>query len=76
MFARRLRARAKSRCQGLLTVGKASTRGVLERLERLVLLEALGEVLGGLRVESVVAEAANRVKIGASAAADSRKAST
>ena len=67
-FLQRLRARAKSRCQGLLTVGKASTRGVLERLERLVLLEALREVLGGLRIESVRSEAANRVEIRVSAA--------
>ena len=64
----RLRTRAKSACQRLLTVGKASTRGVLERLERLVLLEALGEVLGGLRIESILLEAANEGGIGASAA--------
>ena len=33
--------------------------GVLELLEGCVLLEALREVLGGLRVQLVVAEAAN-----------------
>ena len=52
---------------GLLTVGKACTRSVLELLEGCVLLEALGEVLGGLCIQSVVAEAANTGGIGVSA---------
>ena len=46
--------------------------GVLELLEGRVLLEALGEILGGLRVQSVVAEAVSTGRIGVSAAADSR----
>ena len=44
--------------------------GVLELLEGRVLLEALGEILGGLRVQSVVAEAVSTGRIGVSAAAD------
>ena len=51
---------------------KASTRGVLELFEGLVLLEALSQVLGGLGVEFVTREAANKGRIGVSAAADSR----
>ena len=47
--------------------------GVLERLERRVRLEALREVLGGIHVEVVVAETANKSQNGMSAAADSRK---
>ena len=46
--------------------------GVLELLEGRVLLEALGEILGGLRVQSVVAEAVSTGRIGVSAAADGR----
>ena len=47
--------------------------GVLELLEGRVLLEALGEILGALRVQSVVAEAVSTGRIGVSAAADSRE---
>ena len=54
----------------MLTVGKHVIGGVLERLEGLVLLEALGQMLGGLRVQSVEAEAANKGNIGVSAGAD------
>jgi len=39
---------------------KRARGGILELLEGLVLLEALGQMLGGLRVQSVVAETANR----------------
>ena len=46
-------------CQWLLTVGIEVRGGVLELLEGCVLLEALREVLGGLRVQLVIAEAAN-----------------
>ena len=59
--------------QGVLTVGKHVIGGVLERLEGLVLLEALGQMLGGLRVQSVEAEAANKGNIGVSAGADGRE---
>ena len=43
----------------MLTVGKASMCGVLERGEGLVLLESASEVLGGFWVESVEAQTAN-----------------
>ena len=42
----------------MLTAGIEGWGGVLKGGEALVLPEALGQVLGGLRVESVVAEAA------------------
>ena len=51
-------------CQRLLTVETEAWGGVLERLERRIRLEALREVLGGLRVQFVVAEAANTGGIG------------
>ena len=50
---------------------RLSTRGVLECLEGLVLLEARSEVLGGLGVELVDAQTANKGEIAVSAAADS-----
>ena len=37
--------------------------GILERLEGRVLLEALGQVLGSLCVEAVVAETANESRV-------------
>ena len=43
---------------------------ILELREGCVLLEALGEVLGGLRVQAVVAEAADTGQNSVSAAAD------
>ena len=49
---------------------RLSTRGVLECLEGLVLLEARSEVLGGLGVEVVEAQTANKGEIAVSAAAD------
>ena len=50
----------------VLTVGMEGWGGVLKGGEGLVLPEALGQVLGGLRVELVVAEAANRAESGVS----------
>ena len=55
----------------LLTVGFGCGGGVLERLEGLVRLETLGEVLRALRTDGVVVEAANGGRIAVSAAADS-----
>ena len=55
-LARRLRVRAKSECQRLLTVGKRACGGALELLERRVRLEGLREVLGAVRTELVVLE--------------------
>ena len=46
--------------------------GVLDASERLVDLEGLAEMLGGLRVQSVVAEAANEGQNGVSRAANRR----
>ena len=46
----------QSRCQRLLTYGKWAGGGVLERLEGLVLLEALGEVLCAVWTELVLLE--------------------
>ena len=50
----------------MLTAGIEGWGGVLKVGEGLVLPEALGQVLGDLRVESVVAEAANRAESGVS----------
>ena len=50
----------------MLTAGIEGWGGVLKGGEGLVLPEALGQVLGGLRVELVVAEAANRAESGVS----------
>ena len=61
----RLRARAHSECQRLLTVEKRACGGALERGEGLVLLETGGEVLGGLRIEVVSAETATEASKGA-----------
>ena len=52
--------------QGVLTAGIEGWGGVLKGGEGHVLPEALGQVLGGLRVEKVVAEAANRAESGVS----------
>ena len=60
----------KSVCQRLLTVGIEAWGGVLECLERGIRLEALREVLGGLRVETVASETANESRIEVSEAAD------
>ena len=46
-------------------------RGILESLEGRVLLEALREVLGSLRVEPVTSETANERRVGPSVAIDS-----
>ena len=72
-LSRRLQTRDASKCQRLLTVGIEAWGGVLERLERGIRLEALREVLGGLRVESVASETANESQIEVSEAGDSRK---
>ena len=69
----KLQTGVERRRQRVLTVGKHVIGGVLERLEGLVLLEALGQMLGGLRVQSVEAEAANKGNIGVSAGADGRE---
>ena len=53
-------------CQRLLTAGIEGWGGVLKGGEGLVLPEALGQVLGALRVEFVEAEAANRAESGVS----------
>ena len=53
------------KCQRLLTVEKRACGGVLERGEGLVRLESLGEVLGSLRIESVLLEAATEASKGA-----------
>ena len=73
LFSDKLRARARTACQRLLTVGIEAWGGVLERLERRIRLEALREVLGGLCVEIVVLETANESRNGVLAAADSKK---
>ena len=52
--------------QRVLTAGIEGWGGVLKGGEGLVLPEALGQVLGGLCVEVVVAEAAHRAEIGVS----------
>ena len=52
--------------QGVLTAGIEGWGGVLKGGEGLVLPEALGQVLGGLRVELVAAETANRAESGVS----------
>ena len=63
-FQLKLQTRIELKCQRLMTVGIEVRGGVLELLEGCVLLEALREVLGGLRVQMVVAEAANTGGIG------------
>ena len=45
--------------------------GVLQLLDGAVLLEAFGEVLGGLRIELILRQAASESRIVVSAAADS-----
>ena len=48
-----------------MTVEKRACGGALERGEGLVLLETGGEVLGGLRIESVQPETAREASKGA-----------
>ena len=55
----------------MLTVAKRVCGDILERGEGLVLLEALGEMLGGLCVKVVLLETAYESRIALSAAADS-----
>ena len=76
-----------SECQRLLTVANRACGGALERLERRVRLESVGEVLGAVWTELVVTESASEASKGAgrmrareygpgsevSAAADSRE---
>ena len=63
--------RAADSCQIGQVCGGRAGGGVLERLEGAVLLQALGQVLGGLRVEEVFAETANEKGVGLSMATDS-----
>ena len=63
---RRLQTGQKVGCHRVLTAGIEGWGGVLKGGEGLVLPEALRQVLGGLRVESVVAEAAHRAESGVS----------
>ena len=65
--------RAHSECQRLLTVEKTACGGALELLEGLVLLETGGEMLGGLRIESILLETASEGAFRVSAAPDSRE---
>ena len=51
--------------------GRRAGGGILKRLEGRILLQALGQVLGGLRVELVGTEAAKKSRSGPSGAADS-----
>ena len=53
-----------------MTVEKTACGGALELLEGLVLLETGGEVLGGLRIESVVPKTASEGGFRVSAAID------
>ena len=57
-------------CQIGQVCGRRAGGGILKRLEGRVLLQALGQVLGGLRVEVVAAETANEKGVGLSMAAD------
>ena len=67
-----LRTVARTVCQRVLTVGKRARSGVLERLEGLVVGKGLGEVLGGLRIEVVVAQTADKSQIRVSAGVSSQ----
>ena len=71
LLSQSLRARVKSECQRLLTVGNRACGGALELLERRVRLEGLREVLGALRTEVVELETASVGEIRVSAAIDS-----
>ena len=62
---------AADSCQLGQVCGGAVCGGVLERLEGLVLLEALRQMLGALRTETVVEEAANESRVGVLVATDS-----
>ena len=62
---------ATGSCQIGQVCGRRAGGGILKRLEGRVLLQALGQVLGGLRVEVVAAETANEKGVGLSMAADS-----
>ena len=68
----KLRTRTESGCQRLLTVGNRACGGALERLERRVRLESLGEVLGTFCTEVVAEKTASEGAFRVSAAADSR----
>ena len=59
LLPQRLRARAKSECQRLLTVEKRACGGALERGEGRVGLERLRDVLGALRTNAVVVQSAS-----------------
>ena len=59
------------KCQRLLTVGNRACGGALERLERRVRLESLGEVLGAVHTNVVVEETTSVSAFRVSAAADS-----
>ena len=50
---------------------RRASGGVLEGREGLVLFETLGKVLGGIRIEFVAAEPANKSRLEASGRADS-----
>ena len=54
-----------------MTVEKTACGGALELLEGLVLLETGGEMLGGLRIKSVLLETASEGGFRVSAALDS-----
>ena len=66
----KLQRRVEYRRQGVLTAGIEGWGGVLKGGEGLVLPEALGQVLGGLRVKLVLSEAAHKGKTRVLAAAD------
>ena len=60
-------------CQWLLTVGTWANGGILDRGEGGVRLEEVGDDLRALHLQLVVAQTANKGRIGVSAAIDSRK---
>ena len=62
---------AADSCQIGQVCGRRAGGGILERLEGHVLLQALGQVLGGLRVEVVAVETANEKGVGLSMPIDS-----
>ena len=76
LLTERLQTGVKRTRQRALTTGKRACGGVLEGREGRVLLQALGKVLGGLRVELVGAEAVNGSQTEASAGLNSREWAT
>ena len=70
LLPRRLRARAKTLCQGVLTAGKRVYGGVLERLEGRVRREGLSKRLSAICAEVVVLQTADRRQIALSGGAD------